>query len=1118
MQEFQISDRQYYANATIKHFVVPDGCSRIGAGAFAFSGLELIRIAPSVREIGRYAFSGLCFMEKIVIPEGVVAIGDMAFSGCIRLRRVVLPKSLTRVGRGLFYGCALRVQVAIPREICAHVPLKEWSKTVEIQFLEENPSAETEPESSQECRPITEMLETNPAPAEPAVLEPRKEETPEAIKQVRGNDVSEEKPAKTTRIEVENDASATIAECARIYNAQPEWAENPIEDLKLSVRAYNALKRGRIDTIGQLLSRRVEELVQIRSMGRASLKEIIDRLVEVKKNDQPTENRASLSELRLLVDQPIEELALSVRPYNVLNRNQITTVNALAGMNREQLAKLPYMGVRSVNEVCERLSAYLSAAQERGEACAEEKQTAVKAALPAFLGEAVDTVCGLFPELPRETVELQAMRVWKALEMPESMDVAAFVEAVWQADFFAQQMRIKLKRLLNLHKFDGISEREMGAALSDGLSDQRLRAALNEMEAAGELRRKGDFCFPMLQTLDDYLSQIPDERLRFCLNGKLQGETLESMAQTLGITRERVRQLVNKVIRNYLPVQLCLNEDRYAALYQKYALEPTEFRVIFRERAQTWNYLSLRYQQGDLPLKSAADDASLPREQRIRIRDYLESENSDYLNVNDQRIPLNRTALIDFVVRNFCRDTVDVNAFAELYNQFLRTHGVENERLYITEDTRRSVENNNITNNGHLLWSLNRRLRFYDIDAGDYSELLETLDLSAYHDIEISTRKFMLDYPQLMQRYDIRDEYELHNLLKKIGAECENDVLSFGRMPMLSFGNVDRGAFMREVLMECAPCDRDTLIRAVSERTGVLPETVGATWLAYVDSYYYAGMYTVDSPEMPEAEEARLRTALTEDAYTLEEIAHLYRRAGGTDEKLITPYNLKRLGFLVFSRFAVRNARNASDYFSRKLTESDVVDYSEMARRFGQIGTFTTVLNALKDSYEIIEFEPHQLIQLRKLQSFGIDRPQLHAFCDAVAECVPPGTLFSMKLLHERGMEFELDALGFEETFYNSLLREDERFDFCRMGGKMVFRRREPGDAPRPLNRTDLAIWLLRDRESMDVDDMAEEIRRDFGVEMDRYDLKTACEQAGFYWDSIMNRVYRSYEIYYDEV
>ena len=281
MQEFQISDRQYYANATIKHFVVPDGCSRIGAGAFAFSGLESIRIAPSVREIGRYAFSGLCFMEQIVIPEGVVAIGDMAFSGCIRLRRVMLPKSLTRVGRGLFYGCALRVQVAIPREICAHVPLKEWSKTVEIQFLEENPSAETEPESSQECRPITEMLETNPAPAEPAVLEPRKEETPEAIKQVRGNDVSEEKPAKTTRIEVEYDASATIAECARIYNAQPEWTEKPIEDLKLSVRAYNALKRGRIDTIGQLLSRRVEELMQIGNMGRASLKEIIDRMTEL---------------------------------------------------------------------------------------------------------------------------------------------------------------------------------------------------------------------------------------------------------------------------------------------------------------------------------------------------------------------------------------------------------------------------------------------------------------------------------------------------------------------------------------------------------------------------------------------------------------------------------------------------------------------------------------------------------------------------------------------------------------------------------------------------------------------------------------------------------------------
>lgn len=50
-----------------------------------------------------------------------------------------------------------------------------------------------------------------------------------------------------------------------------------------------------------------------------------------------------------------------------------------------------------------------------------------------------------------------------------------------------------------------------------------------------------------------------------------------------------------------------------------------------------------------------------------------------------------------------------------------------------------------------------------------------------------------------MERYDIRDEYELHNLLKKLWAHGHyNDYLddahrmTFGRMPTLKIGHTDR--------------------------------------------------------------------------------------------------------------------------------------------------------------------------------------------------------------------------------------------------------------------------------------------------------------------------------------
>ena len=57
-------------------------------------------------------------------------------------------------------------------------------------------------------------------------------------------------------------------------------AEVPIEELDLSVRAFNCLKANDISTVGQLLGKKEEELLALRNFGRKSLDEIKEKLVE----------------------------------------------------------------------------------------------------------------------------------------------------------------------------------------------------------------------------------------------------------------------------------------------------------------------------------------------------------------------------------------------------------------------------------------------------------------------------------------------------------------------------------------------------------------------------------------------------------------------------------------------------------------------------------------------------------------------------------------------------------------------------------------------------------------------------------------------------------------------
>ena len=52
----------------------------------------------------------------------------------------------------------------------------------------------------------------------------------------------------------------------------------PIEELDLSVRPYNCLKRAGINTVGDLMQRTEEEIVSVKNFGRKSLDEVRDKL------------------------------------------------------------------------------------------------------------------------------------------------------------------------------------------------------------------------------------------------------------------------------------------------------------------------------------------------------------------------------------------------------------------------------------------------------------------------------------------------------------------------------------------------------------------------------------------------------------------------------------------------------------------------------------------------------------------------------------------------------------------------------------------------------------------------------------------------------------------------
>jgi DNA-directed RNA polymerase subunit alpha len=71
----------------------------------------------------------------------------------------------------------------------------------------------------------------------------------------------------------------TLTEAATALAPSPDM-ERPIEDLDLSERPRNCLKRAQVNTIGELLTKTEDDLLNITNFGQKSLDEVKAKLDE----------------------------------------------------------------------------------------------------------------------------------------------------------------------------------------------------------------------------------------------------------------------------------------------------------------------------------------------------------------------------------------------------------------------------------------------------------------------------------------------------------------------------------------------------------------------------------------------------------------------------------------------------------------------------------------------------------------------------------------------------------------------------------------------------------------------------------------------------------------------
>ena len=555
------------------------------------------------------------------------------------------------------------------------------------------------------------------------------------------------------------------------------------------------------------------------------------------------------------------------------------------------------------------------------------------------------------------------------------------------------------------------------------------------------------------------------------------------------------------------------DEDYYRYLYETYGFDKKDGAQWLGIPPYVFCYFEVSdIKNGQQDLLSALEDRSLDVGLRLKIKNYL-NRNKIYL--DGIWVEKKRAELEEYVVRTFCTTDVSFDAFIQIYNDFLVQEDVAyDEDLYYTQTVLRSRKNH-LAEARFLLWKQNEMIRFYDIDGQDFTELLDTLNLGAFENIELSTVKFMENYPEIMEKYDIRNQYELHNLLRKIVPEGSYHDFHCGRMPEIKFGTFDRSSALLDLLIDNAPISAVDFAELIHKEYGYDRTVILSTYLLPLSQYYHQGIYSIDQKTMPFPRKQLLQSSLTEDFYYIDEIRKIYTSLfPDANAEEVNPYTLKTMGFVVLSRYALQHYPSLDAYFKEILTRDDVVDITSYRRKFVYVQMFTQTFTELKQSRDIIEFEPNQIINIRKLERSGITRDMLQAFCDQVYDFIEDGTYFSAQSLRKSGFESELYDLGFSDWFYANILAVDDRFSSARMYSTVILYK-----GTRNISIKSFQVDLVQAHGSIDIYDLMTELTDVYGCRPDdKYDVVYKLQGTAVYYDRILDRLYASADAYYQDL
>lgn len=575
---------------------------------------------------------------------------------------------------------------------------------------------------------------------------------------------------------------------------------------------------------------------------------------------------------------------------------------------------------------------------------------------------------------------------------------------------------------------------------------------------------------------------------------RLDGQTLQEIGDSNGISKERVRQILNRIVSN-LPNIKEINE--FKDIYTGYDISKEAFIDFFCKDSRIYELLSLIFKRGKQDITELIVDG-----------EYDDNQVQTFLNKS-------KRLLIDGEVQALTRENLIIDVLYKDRN-LQKYFKVDDLHYLFTEETKdypqlqfknaRSL-GNQLKRYNNVIFSLKKGYRYHlDLLFDKYQEDLESLF------IDLPEGSYHMDYvfeknPELMKQLDIIDGSELHYFCKK--NKLFPKVIKLGRNPEFVRGKKSKREYLASELSRFDRHSIDELIEYLNLNFGLNKDSI----TSYLFSEFgdVISNRTIHLKTDKNSEEVdRIRQLLTKDIYEFNEFINIVKKiAGFSVEKpdLILELGFVHRGEIIFKR----EYKTAMEAMSSHILSQRIFRLNNQS--FLGTRDYYNTIYKLEKEISILKIAEDAYINVTSLVNRGFDRQKFRKFVSKVEKYVGKGEYFSIVSLLNDGFDDILIQDGFELISLDRLINTSDIIKSVSQGFPNIYCKSETKK-----NLNDFLSDMLLEYGSVNIDDFTYDLNLKYGLNLDEYDVKNRIIENGAFYSKELNKAYVLKEDYLDEV